>query len=330
MVGFRPWGPAPWLLSRLQKKKWSLLTCLSPEERSIAAWEWMLRNGFLAKTLWLEVRDPESSRFYEDALLGIEQRRTEIEAITTKATSIEEFPLLAGTQDILDFVSESAVGNAEAVVIDISTMPKRFFFPLIRFFLGSETARDVLVLYTSADRYADGPLAEDHDPWSHVPTFAPANPKAQPDIIVVSSGFDTLGLPALLEGQNRRADVHVLSPFPPMSSPQERQWRFLHGLAQSLEGRLIKPKRVDARDVPEIFEHLAALSRDGTRELTLAPYGPKTISLAMLLYALSSGAGVFYTQPKAYNGEYSRGVSIIDGQPNVLAYCLRLSGEACY
>ena len=63
-----------------------------------------------------------------------------------------------------------------------------------------------------------------------------------------------------------------------------------------------------------------------------APYGTKSMSLAMCLYACShpENTDVCYTQPKSYNPQYSTGISMVNGVPDTFAYCIRLDGKDFY
>ena len=89
-------------------------------------------------------------------------------------------------------------------------------------------------------------------------------------------------------------------------------------------------------DVPSAFEALRRVTKDGQRSCALAPFGPKTLSLAMCLFALAaSRAGrepvhIYYSQPRRYAIDYTSGVGEIDGVPDIKAYCLRIDGRDLY
>ena len=84
------------------------------------------------------------------------------------------------------------------------------------------------------------------------------------------------------------------------------------------------------RDTSDAFDILMNMTGDGERRALMAPYGPKPISLAMCIYAIKHKAPVYYTQPRAYHPEYSTGVSKVNSQPEIYAYCLRLEGKDLY
>lgn len=89
-------------------------------------------------------------------------------------------------------------------------------------------------------------------------------------------------------------------------------------------------------DVPSAFDALRTVTRNGERSCALAPFGPKTLSLAMCLFAIASDrAGrepvhVYYTQPRRYALDYTTGIKVVDGVPDIKAYCLRINGRDLY
>ncbi len=58
--------------------------------------------------------------------------------------------------------------------------------------------------------------------------------------------------------------------------------------------------------------------------VTLAPFGPKPHSLGMALFAIKHDCGLYNTQPKSYNPDYSR------GRGEVWAYVVKWDGIPCY
>jgi hypothetical protein len=54
------------------------------------------------------------------------------------------------------------------------------------------------------------------------------------------------------------------------------------------------------------------------------------MSIAMCLYANLTDSPVYYSQPKVYHPEYSIGVQVRDGEAEIYAYCIRLSGRDLY
>jgi hypothetical protein len=74
--------------------------------------------------------------------------------------------------------------------------------------------------------------------------------------------------------------------------------------------------------VPNVYDKISSLGKD--KKVIFAPYGPKTISLGMCLYASLNGSAVYYTQPTSYNPNYS------DGCGKSYAYLIKLDGALLY
>src|ERR1700726_2736242 len=73
---FRPWGLLPWLLHKLPVRKWSLLGCLAPEQRCLAAMEVILRKRRKGLQRLFAVIDPPS-RYSQITTAKIARRRQE-------------------------------------------------------------------------------------------------------------------------------------------------------------------------------------------------------------------------------------------------------------
>ena len=118
-----------------------------------------------------------------------------------------------------------------------------------------------------------------------------------------------------------------------------RNWEFLRVLETEIENRSMDENDrhfVHMYDCGSVFQALRQWTNDGRRETALAPFGPKTMSLAMCVFAIAAaGQGrppvhIFYTQPRRYAFDYSTGISRIEGVPEVRGYCLKLAGAPVY
>ncbi|HVM62830.1 MAG TPA: hypothetical protein VMV72_18360 [Verrucomicrobiae bacterium] len=76
-------------------------------------------------------------------------------------------------------------------------------------------------------------------------------------------------------------------------------------------------------DTEYVFNRLQVWE-DNSEGLTLAPFGPKPHTLAMALFAIHRDAGMYYTQPKSYNPNYSSGFG------RTWAYVVKWDGVCCY
>lgn len=58
-------------------------------------------------------------------------------------------------------------------------------------------------------------------------------------------------------------------------------------------------------DFEQVYLKLQRWDQDADNGLTLAPFGPKPHTLGMALFAIENDCGLYYTQPKSYNPDYS-------------------------
>ena len=285
----RPFGPLSWLLGKFSGiGPWSIIGALSAEDRCLTATQEIrkLFPGASAKLLSITPRfDTKTpTRPLSKFVIESERRR----AFNLRRVEFE-FREHVAIDDVGSFLQEEGELNkklavlaeqaASNVVLDISTMPKRYFFPLLTQLCESSQVRNLLVTNTSPVSYGEV-LAGDADNWRP--------PGSNSDIDIV---------------------------------------------------------RVPVGDVSLTFDRLLQQTKGGqTNSLILAPYGPKPMSLAMCLLGIARRAKGFdpetdapnlptkigYTQPSWYHPEYSREVRIVNGLPDVMAFCVRLNGRNLY
>jgi len=82
--------------------------------------------------------------------------------------------------------------------------------------------------------------------------------------------------------------------------------------------------RVHALDTSDAFDRICDITDNGKYTSVLAPYGPKPISLAIALFAIETGAPVYYTQPNYYSPDYSTGIK------ETYAYWIKKDGINLY
>ena len=327
---WRPWGRLMWLLSRLQPVNWSFVGCISPEERGLAAWRTLRAAGFCDDyTLWV-VDDPPRSRFHAAARARVAIHVESYEKDGGDPAMLERHQLLEKSDQIVSGADRVIENSSPNLVIDITSLPKRFFFPLIRRCLQSPKLRNVVVTYTPAAKYAEGKLSEDPEPWRQLPMFGGKYPEPEDRIVVVSAGFEPLGLPDLLSTDYQDAEVRVVIPTPWDPVSFDRTWRFVRSLQRNTIPLTNRVQTVSVLDAPEMFDHLVALTDGGKRYGILAPYGPKPISLAMCLFAAEQDGVVYYTQPTAYNPDYTIDAAQDHEGVVTFSYAIRLAGKNTY
>jgi hypothetical protein len=333
---FRPWGYLEPMLKLIDSKKWNFFGAVATEDRCISAIEILNKRGELAKSLLLQVEDGDS-RFRQEVLIKTQRLKKAILSYSIREQDFLECPLLEGHGRAIDkfdaFLSSAVERN---LVVDISCVPKKFFFIFLRKALERDNFDNIVVTYTEPDKYCSEPLAENHSGWQSLPGFLP--PRITPDksILIIALGFEVLGLPTYYRSESLvRAEKKMLFPFPASPANVSRNWDFVRQLEheQSDLSRIIE--RIDANNVPDIYDKLEALTGKGDKHAILAPFGPKTMSLAMCLYASAyanskSPPSVFYTQPTVYNPNYSSGVKSANGHAAVHAYWVRLNGKNLY
>ena len=217
----------------------------------------------------------------------------------------------------------------DSVVLDVTSLPKRFFFPLLRMLFRSDrdTIKNLVVTYAVPERYTKEHLAENFGDWTQLPLFAGKYTHKHSETLVVGVGFEALGLQDRLETSESGRRIHFLLPFPAPAAAFQRSWELLWRLQQHQRSDVPRVHRVDVKDIADAFDRIVSLTDSGTKSVDLAPFGPKPISVAMCVYAALTDSEVFYTQPTVYHPDYSTGVSVRDGHPEIYAYCLRLDGR---
>lgn len=327
---YRPWGPLDWVLGKLEKPKWALLGCLGTEDRCEAALK-ALPAASRAHERFLKILDPEAP-----PTEPFEPRYAEMQARLIASGCAEEafrsVPLLASFDTMRGAVDEFLESGATDVILDITSMPKRWFFPLTKMLLARDQVHSLIATYASAMKYSNN-LSSNPEPLSAIPGFASDDARLEHDTAIVGIGFEPLGLNELYL-QQKVDKVRYVFPFPPGPPGFHRNWKFV----RQLEGP-ISEKGNDRRwhismyDCSSVFDALVEVSGNGTSTCVLAPYGPKTVSLAMCLFSIAlqrsnlPPAPVFYAQPKRYDLNYSSGIKMIGDNPDVQAYCLKLNGN---
>ena len=328
---FRPWGAAAWLFGKLPSLQWSAFAVASTEERCLA----LLDHGeqFSGRIRVLEIRDPIVEAEAEELIS--KRRETFIQAGVPER-EIVPVALFADMDTVQDQVDAALALGKSNICLDISAMPKRWFFPLCRALLKDESAKNVVVMYGLPEKYGQE-LAQNPEPMRALPGF-PGDERTDYDVAVIGVGFEPLAITSLFELQVR--SIGMLFPFPPGPPGVGRNWMFV----KHLEDRTNETEKIPSQagsfhvntyDCPQMFDAIREMGGPDTR-MVLAPYGPKTMSLAMCLISLAaSEAGwpqipAYYAQPKRYLVDYSSGIKRKGGVAVMQAYAIKLNGQALY
>ena len=335
MSVFRPWGHIDWLLDRLRSRPWSLLACCGTERRSIALADHLGRDR-LRDVEIVAIHDPEPLDLAanKSRLLS---RQNSLEARGYQPSEIHDVELLAELNTIRGPADRLAAKGSTSIIIDITSLPKRWFFPIIQAVLENNQFEDVMVTYTSATRYSNE-LAENREPLRVLPGFFAENGRSQHEFIIVGIGFEPQSLIPWLSTQ-KSSKIKLVFPFPPGPPGHRRNWMFVKQIEdRTPSGEIAPPDRVHINmyDCPQVFEALCHMTENGRQETAIAPYGPKTVSLAMCLFALAAKAArrlrvpVYYAQPRRYNPDYTSEIRMHEDAPDITGYCLQLAGRNLY
>jgi hypothetical protein len=295
----------------------------------LAVWMALRAGNALAESKFLRIQDPPS-RYTSVAHELLQRRADELSAVGFSSDQIQELKLFATDSEIVTAVDQFIAVASSDILLDISCLPKRIFFPFVRRLMESPKVHNLLVAYTVPEAYG-AVLAEDHQALQCLPLFGPAQfPEPQVEVAFIGVGFHPLGLPDLLAPYKQHVAVRLFMPFPPGPPSFQRNWRFIGELRKSLPPHAAEPVRVGAYDVPDVFEHILRETNEARRYAIFAPYGPKPQSLAMCIYAAKTHSPVFYTQPTVYDPRYSTGIKMIGSEPETYVYCIKCEGRDFY
>lgn len=332
---FRPWGHVDWLLKRLGDRPWSLIGCCGTEARSIALASHLGRQR-LRDAVVVAIHDPQplDRAVMEQRLLD---RARAFEAIGFARSEIRRADLLADLEEIRASVLELADGGAKNLLIDITSLPKMWFFPMVQAAIDDTRFENIVVTYTSASGYAER-LSENAGPLKVLPGFFAEDGRSSHHSIVIGIGFEPLGIGQLLSDQLSEK-IRLIFPFPPGPPGHRRNWMFVQQIEELTQAQNIEPPdrvHIHMYDCPQVFDALCEMTDSGTRTSAIAPYGPKTVSLAMCLFSLAAASAgrqrvpVYYAQPLRYAVDYTTGVLMKAELPDITGYCLRLAGRNLY
>ncbi|MEN3745539.1 hypothetical protein TPR58_00060 [Sphingomonas sp. HF-S3] len=246
-------------------------------------------------------------------------------------------PLVADLDMITGIVTDLVEAGSTSLLIDLTSLPKHWFFPLIRAALAEAAIEDVIACYTAGVGYATT-LSENISPLRVLPSFAGDAARDRHGSLIIGIGFEPTGLDTLLDDQQSDA-IRLIFPFPPGPPGHQRNWMFVKHIEElTSKNQIDPPDRVHIHmyDCPQIFDALCEMTEDGAISSAIAPYGPKTMSLAMCLFALATEAAkrpavpVYYAQPLRYALNYTKDAAMRGDAPDAIGYCLRLGGRDLY
>jgi hypothetical protein len=337
----RPFGPLDWLLPRLPGiDSWSLVGTVSPEDRCLSVLREINGSPRLSQANFLRIEpDARKSnpRFRQSFIKKLDANHKAALALGKNHLLIRSESVLCREESLIEVSKATLDACDENLMIDISAMPKRYFFPMLTLALESGRFSNIVVTYTTPERYGDT-LAEDPLPWNAFPMFGATPPGGDTEVkLLIAVGYQPLKLEGILDGiRYRETNVELLLPFPSVHPGYIKNWEFILQVRRVLPGLPTSAiKRVATTNTPLAFDRVAAMTNHGRIHSVLAPFGPKPISLAMCLFGIACRQNgipveIGYTQPQVYSDEYSTGVATANGRALTNAFCVRLGGRNLY
>lgn len=334
----RPWGKPKWLLqmAALRDEKWLLIGGLSAQDRCLSMLQHAGQSFNLGHAAFLEISENQSKFQTQSEERRNRNRLLWQSCIAAHSHELLAYELLEPVKRLQKQVSQWTTGQfKKSVILDVSCLPERFFFPMLRWLIASNEVENLIVTYMSPERYTEEDLAYDPDDWAHIQTFGPSSEGADKPVrrVVVGAGFLPFSLPEWLKKDYNESGIQVsmLFPFPAPPANIKRSWEFVRqievGLPLSDERQLA---RVGANDLSGCFDRIGSITRNGSIGTVFAPFGPKAHSMAMCLQAIKMDAQVLYTQPTYYHPEYTTGIKLEDGVPAGFAYAIRVNKKMLY
>lgn len=327
---FRPWGRLNWILDRGPTTRWSIIGCFGTEKRSLAA-PMYLRGRKQTSSIYMVRVEDAPSRYDPQIDDRLAQRRSEWEAGGGTMSEVRLHRPGDAIGQLIGDVRSFLDSAGSSVLLDITSMPKRVFFPLVKILRKEKRIANLLATYTVPASYPPVPIAADFQDWQPLPLFS-GDPslRSRLDMMVVGIGFMAMRLREEINPSRRELPIKLIFPFPPGPPGFHRSWQMVRDLEETRQRQTTEIRRVDATDASDTFDHLLTMTKNGQRAAILAPFGPKPVSLAMCLFADETNAPVYYTQPRAYHPDYSLGIKEVEGLPEIHAYYLRMKGANLY
>ena len=338
---FRPWGRPSWLRSKYSEDKWSYIACHGTEKRSVKS---IAHSATASDEVFLiRIDDPLLGQLDEQ----MDRKKAYYENLTIiinrcPATINQIRKPLKASLDTIRKICDRAAAASENVVLDITSLPKRWFFPMVRFLVQNVAVKNLQVIYTKGDIHAET-LSENPETLRVLPTFMSENDRGDHDFAFVGVGFHPHRLMQLF-GDDKAQSLQLLFPFPPGPPGIHRNWKFVQEVEMKvhkddslLEGSdPISYLHLDSVDVSQTFDAIKIVTEGGEKTSVMAPYGPKPFSLAMCLFAIASEqAGkvdvpVYYSQPQKYAIDYTSDVAVAHSALDSWAYAVKKSGKYIY
>ncbi|MCV6595954.1 MAG: hypothetical protein OIF40_02555 [Mangrovicoccus sp.] len=338
---FRPWGRPSWLREQYRVDAWSVIACHGTETRSAKS---VAEHALSTDNLVLvRIDDPLQGQEHEilEREAAYAKNLQFIEANCEAEIHVHRHDLKASI-DTMRSLCDEAISFSSNVILDITSMPKRWFFPMVRYLVQRSEVKNLQVIYTKGDIHAEV-LSENPETLRVLPTFVSEDDRDTHDFAFVGVGFHTHGMLQLF-GADNTTSLQLLFPFPPGPPSIHRNWKFVQEVEMKVQREEnffeksdpISYLHLDSVDVSQTFDAMKIVTEGGSKSSVMAPYGPKPFSLAMCLFALASERAekgdipVYYSQPQKYAVHYTRDVCLRNGDLESWSYAVKKDGSYMY
>jgi hypothetical protein len=325
---YRPWGNIDWVLSLSAKKEWGFVGTIGTEERSLCAWKLMKQMGLLQNEMIFKVNDIYTSKYKDKIEDCLNKRYADLELNGGISSDVEGFDLMSELFKV-NALCKKITNLGSSIILDITSMPKRFYFPILRMLVLDNKVKNLVITYTSPASYTDGLLYEDIDIWKNLPGFG-GEGSLERENLIVSIGFLVESLNNYLSTAPEHGKVNILVPFPAPLAILKRTWASVSNIERDQDSNRFDKVRVDTLDMSTAFDYIKSIASNSNDKTAFAPFGPKTFSVAMCLYSILENSAVYYPQPTVYHPEYSVGIKNDDPNTAVNAYWIKHDGNNLY
>ncbi len=325
-----PWGMLDWIYPKIKVNKWHVITSSSFEARSIALGEWLVINKVKLKSSSIfHIENPPSENWNKSLPLR-QNNYTRLQSLlNSQPLAIIEANLLEPALKSVTEMFHSLPDGNESILLDITTLPKRFALLVFQKLMDSKDIKNLLVTYSKAENYPEMRLSGNPLPSQALQGFGRIedhNPKR----FIVGVGYVALNIEELLNSSSGKK-LDFVFPFPPASPGFRRNWNLLSKLIPNEFPSSTEIHLVNSMDAFEVSDIVTAWG--GTNDLNIVPLGPKphALGMAMAYMKLNGTSELSYPQPQVYQYNYSEGIlKNSQGVPQIIAYYLKRNGERLF
>ncbi len=336
---FRAWGDANWLLPHFRGGNgWGVLACIGTEARSVDS---ILELSSKAHKLYLVQIDDPLPQDTLETKIEIDKSWKRVEKRLSGKYQRFEAELKSSLDEVAEYV-DTAVRSSSDIILDITSFPKRWFFPMVQLLVNEPRVRNLVVVYTQGTKYAKV-ISSNPEALRPIQGFPSVSGRSEHDYAFVGVGFHLLSFSRLF-GEDRPRALKMLFPFPPGPPGIKRNWKFVESM-ERIVGRendgIPKIDPIDfiqlsAFDVSQTFDAIRRVTNNGERTSYMLPFGPKPVSLAMCLFSVAADRSdrpevpIYYAQPSQYALHYTKEPFRKNGKLSCLAYALKHEGSQLY